>query len=137
MGVITLGYNVIYNISFSDGIVWMARITLPYTCFQPEEVSASYAATMKYLKKHSSIPVPQIFGFCLRSDPTNKTNVTYILMEWMRGHHLPVIERQSLDTDPKGLAKAKKVHEQLTDVILQMGMLRFVLFFHQPLKSRY
>jgi hypothetical protein len=121
MAAITSGYNVIYNLAFEDGIVWMARIPLPYTCFQPEEISASFAATMRYLKKHSSVPVPQVFDFCIQSDPRNKTNVTYTLMERMQGHHLPVIEQESLEPDPKGLAMAKKVHEQLTDVILELG----------------
>lgn len=63
----------------------MARIPLPYSCYQLEEVSASYAATLKCLKKHTSIPVPEVFGYQPKSDPGNKTNVTYILMERLSG----------------------------------------------------
>ena len=36
-----LGFNVVYELVFSDDVVWMARIPLPYNCFQLEDVSAS------------------------------------------------------------------------------------------------
>lgn len=42
-------------------------------------------------------------------------------MERMNGHPLDCIERRSSDATPDELAKAKKVHEQLTDIILQLG----------------
>lgn len=117
------GFNVIFEIRFSDNVAWMARIPLPYNCFQPEEISASYAATMRYLKKHSKLPVPQVFAFCRGSDPTNKTNVTYTFMEKMKGHHLPTIEKWPEEATPAELAMARKVHTQLADVILQLGKL--------------
>lgn len=99
----------------------MARIPLPYNCFQAEDVSASYAATLKYVKRHSNIPVPMVFAYCLRSNPSNKVNATYILMEKLPGHQLPTLEQDDFDPDPKDLAIAQKVHQQLTDVILELG----------------
>lgn len=118
---IPIGFNVIYEILFSDGVIWMARIPLPYRCYQPDEISACYAATLKYLRKNSTIPVPQVYGFCRQSDSANKTKVTYVFMEKMKGHHLPTIEKDSEDATPEEIAIARKVHEQLTDVILQLG----------------
>lgn len=116
-----LGFNVIYDLLFSDNVVWIARIPLPYHCFQAESVSTSYAATLNYLKRHSTIPVPTVFAYCLHSNPDNKVNATYILMEQLSGHPLPVLEQKDFDPDSKDLALAKKVHQQLTDVILQLG----------------
>lgn len=117
-----LGFNVVYELVFSDDVVWMARIPLPYNCFLPEEVTVSYAATLKYLKKNSSIPVPAVFAYCLQSDPENMVNASYILMEKLPGHPLPTLERLDLDIDPNHVKLAKKVHEQLTDIIFELGM---------------
>lgn len=119
------GFNVVYELVFSDEVVWMARIPLPYKCFQPEDVSASYAATLKYLKKHSTLPVPEVFAYCLKSNPENTVNATYILMERLPGRQLPLLERGDFEPDPKALTLAQKVHQQLTDVILQLASLKF------------
>ncbi|RJE25068.1 Phosphotransferase enzyme family [Aspergillus sclerotialis] len=118
-------FNVVYELVFSDGVVWMARIPLPYNCFQAEAVSASYAATLKYVKRHSKIPVPTVFAYYLHSSPKNKVNATYILMEKLPGHQLPTLEQEDFDPDPKDLAIAHKVHQQLTDVILELASLKF------------
>lgn len=117
-----LGFNVVYELVFLDNVVWMARIPLPYNCFQAEDVSASYAATLKYLKSHSTIPIPTVFAYCLHSSLENKVNATYILMKQLPGHQLPLLERKDFHPDPEDLAFARKVHQQLTDVVLQLGM---------------
>lgn len=122
-----LGFNVVYELVFSDNVTWMARIPLPYNCFQAEDISTSYAATLKYLRRSTTIPVPEVFALCLQSTPGNKVNATYILMERVPGHQLPPLEQTGFDPDPKDLASAKKVHQQLTDIILQLGMLAATL----------
>ena len=121
------GENAIFELIFSDDVTWMARIPLSYSCFQPEELTGSYAATLKFLKTHSSIPVPEVYGYQFHSDPSNKVNASYLLMERLPGHPLPVLEQKSLtaDPDPKELALANKVHEQLTDFILQLASFKF------------
>ncbi|KAK2754782.1 hypothetical protein FQN54_006675 [Arachnomyces sp. PD_36] len=118
------GFNAIFEINFVDDVTWMARVPLPYCCFQPEEISASYAATLKYLKKYSTIPVPQVYGSGRQSDPTNKTNVTYIFMERMKGRSLPVVEERPYEPTTTEISLVRKVHEQLADIILQLGSLR-------------
>lgn len=118
----------VYELIFSDKVTWMARIPLPYTCFQQDEVSASYAATLKYLKQHSSIPVPTVFAFTVKSNPDNKVNATYILMEKLMGHQLSVLEDEWRNPKPQDLALAKRVHEQLTDMILELGKEYFPWF---------
>lgn len=115
------GFNAVYEVVFSDKTIWMARIPLPYDCFQPEEVSASYAATLKYLKKNSTIPIPEVFASSIKSDLDNKVNASYILMENLTGHELPVLEQENLEPDLEDVASAEKVHRQLVDVILQLG----------------
>ncbi|RJE18528.1 hypothetical protein PHISCL_09132 [Aspergillus sclerotialis] len=45
-------------------------------------------------------------------------------MERVPGHQLPPLEQKGFNPDPKDLASARKVHQQLTDIILQLGTLR-------------
>lgn len=85
--------NAIFQLIFSDDVTWLARIPLSYSCFQPEILTGSYAATLKSLKKHSSIPVPEVYGYQF---PSNKANASYLLMERLPGHPLPVLEQESL-----------------------------------------
>lgn len=112
---------------FSDGVTWLARIPLPTNCFQPDECTLSYVAVLKYIKKQSRIPVPEVYHYALESDPENPTGTTYLLMERLPGHELPTLEPGSDDDDGGGgwslghLLCAKKVHEQLTDVIVELG----------------
>ncbi|KAI9812826.1 MAG: hypothetical protein M1826_002747 [Phylliscum demangeonii] len=40
------GFNVIVEIVFGDQVRWLARIPLPDGCYQPEEITLSYAATL-------------------------------------------------------------------------------------------
>lgn len=42
-------------------------------------------------------------------------------MERLSGHQLPTLEQEDFDPDPKDVATAKKVHQQLADIILQLG----------------
>lgn len=116
------GFNVIYELIFLDSVVWIARIPLPYNCYQPEEISVSYAATLKYLKKNSTIPVPEVHAYEVKSAPENEVNATYILMERLDGHPLPTLERTAFEPDPEHVVLAKKVHSQLADIILQLGI---------------
>jgi hypothetical protein len=115
------GFNVVYELKFSDGIVWVARIPLPYNCYQPDEMSVSYAATLKYIKRNSTIPVPEVYAYDVQSAPENKANATYVLMERISGHALPTLERTNFEPSEEELLSAKKIHTQLIDIILQLG----------------
>ncbi|KAJ5560589.1 hypothetical protein N7513_002988 [Penicillium frequentans] len=125
-----LGEYVKYEIKFSDGIVWIARFPLAYQCYLSEEMSASYAATLKLLKKDTTLPVPEIYGSFARSDESNKVNATYVLTQRLEGRILP-----SLDYDDPGhytdrhstkeFAQARKIHGQWTDIMLQLTCLPF------------
>jgi hypothetical protein len=115
------GFNVVFEVVFEDQVCWLARIPLQENCYQPEEITLSYAATLKYLKMHTTIPVPHVYDYAVRSNRSNATGVSYILMEKMGGKPLPEFERLDLEPNACDLALVKKVHQQLTDVILELG----------------
>lgn len=85
---------------FEDQVRWIARIPL---------------------KKHTTIPVPQVYGYAIGSDHRNSTGVSYILMEKLSGQPLPVLEDMDLEPNARDLALARKVHQQLADVTLELG----------------
>ena len=120
---VNTGFNVLQELVFSDGVTWLARIPLPNNCFQPDECTLSYVAVLRCIKKQSKIPVPEVYYHALKSDPKNTTGTTYLLMERLPGHALPTLEPDDDDNDwnPDHLLSAKKVHEQLTDLIIELG----------------
>src|SRR3569833_2261556 len=117
------GFNIIQELVFEDGTTWLARIPRPDTCFQPEEATLSYASVLRYLKKHSNIPVPTVFHYAASSDGSNKLGISYLLMNKLPGHALPTLDYGEVYREPwpSELRKAKKVHEQLTDIIIELG----------------
>ncbi|RMZ84286.1 hypothetical protein DV738_g731, partial [Chaetothyriales sp. CBS 135597] len=125
------GFNVLQELIFSDGITWLARVPLPTNCVEPDKCTLSYVAVLKYIKRRSRFLVPEVYHYALESDPENLTGTTYVLMERLPGHELPNLEPGSDDIDdddsgwsPGHLLCAKKVHEQLTDLIVELGEYR-------------
>ena len=98
-------------------------IPLPNNCFQPDECTLSYVTVLRCIKKRFKIPVPEVYYHALKSDPKNTTGTAYILMERLPGHALPTVEADNGDDgwSPDNLLSAKKVHEQLTDLIIELG----------------
>jgi len=84
---LTGAYNILYRASFSDSTTWIFKI--PCIGYLPEwsEVSArklrSEANTMTFIRKHTTIPVPEVYAF----DPRlgNVINAPYIAMECIDG----------------------------------------------------
>ena len=115
------GFNVILEVIFEDQVRWLARIPRPEICFLPVQTTLSYAATLKYLRTHTTIPVPQVYGYAAQSDTDNPTGVSYVLMEKLKGEPLPEIPCEESEPTPCDLVNAKKVHQQLADIQLQLG----------------
>jgi phage-related protein len=43
-------------------------------------------------------------------------------MEYLSGHELPTLERKTLEISDEEIAVVKKVHTQLTDIIMELGI---------------
>ncbi|KAL8387107.1 hypothetical protein RB595_010151 [Gaeumannomyces hyphopodioides] len=79
--------------------------------------SVSEIATAQYLKRFSSIPVPEIYYYDL--DPDNDIGAPVVLMERMPGQHLNKIW-DDLSLDSKKLALS-----QIASVVAQLSSLKF------------
>ena len=121
-----LGYKALFEIVFTDGITWVARCPFPYTCSSldaSDHLMHCYATALKYIKLHTSIPVPDIFTCRSRSSKENDIGVSYMLMERMPGHPL---DTEDIEEDEEGYeatyTAAEKVFRQLACFVMQLGM---------------
>ena len=92
------GVNMIRQIVFTDGIQWIIRIPMPnriivdgrpglaedYWTKERADEMKCMIYTMKYIRSHSHIPVPEIFHFDVES--TNPIGAPYIFMECIPGN---------------------------------------------------
>ena len=109
--------HVVFELEFSDSTIWIARVpvgdansnTAPtVSCLQSE------VATLQFLKQHSRIPVPDVYGYSV--DKNNGFGSPYLFMEALPGrilHLLPVI-----DDDVK-----PHVYQQVAQVMLELSRL--------------
>lgn len=110
--------NIVLEISFSDGVYWVARIKHSMVDAGITADLLSEIATMKTLKERTSIPVPHIFAHDF--SPSNQVGYPYILMEYLEGRELG--GSLVLKVPPKFFPKVAK---QIADVLFQLHRLTF------------
>lgn len=128
-------FNIVIPIKFRDGVQWLLRVPANGGSRWDEQSSRALASevfTMKYIRRKTSVPVPQIYGY----DPTagNSIGCPYILMERIEGiscHH----GWSGYDVDSKSIEQfRKRVLDDLAKVMIQLNDLTFTkagsLFCH-------
>ncbi|KAH7304985.1 kinase-like domain-containing protein [Stachybotrys elegans] len=80
-------FNILYPIDFSDGTRWLVKIPMDGVSEEWDESSAaalaSEAMTMRLIKQHTSIPVPEIYSFSSTLD--NPLACPHIFMSFIPG----------------------------------------------------
>lgn len=83
-------YNLLYPVTFEDGVRWMFKVPASGTREQFSDADAeslrSEALTMRLLRQETSIPLPEVFAFDNSCD--NKVNCPFILMSYVEGEKL-------------------------------------------------
>jgi len=82
-----------------------------------EARESSEVATLRYLRRQTSIPVPEVYYEDL--DPDNDVGASFVLMEKMPGRHLYKI------WDDMSLEQKKSALSQVAGVVVQLASLRF------------
>ncbi|PPQ64863.1 hypothetical protein CVT26_002581 [Gymnopilus dilepis] len=123
------GYNVLFEILFSDGLIWLARCPLPYHCSSQDAADyllQSYASTLRYIKLHTTIPVPTVYDCRRKSEDGNNIGASYLLMERLPGHPIDMQDVYKWHEGyPQARASAKKVFDQLCHYIMQLASVQF------------
>ncbi|KAI5859410.1 kinase-like domain-containing protein [Durotheca rogersii] len=97
--------NWVIFVSFDDGIDWVFRSprTGPSTILTDETASkmlVSEASTLKYLRAHCSIPVPEVYSYSGSKD--NDVGVPYILQSKASGRALSDYDWADCSREPSG-----------------------------------
>ncbi|KAI0198917.1 hypothetical protein F4808DRAFT_434249 [Astrocystis sublimbata] len=111
------GQNCHAEITFHDGVKWLARFRVTNMASPPLEardyILQSEAATMAFVQEHTAIPSPKLHDWGCESDAENPLGaVGYILMEKMPG--------RPLDWQMATTSQKEKVMQQLVDVFLEI-----------------
>ncbi|KAI1935728.1 hypothetical protein LOZ12_004424 [Ophidiomyces ophidiicola] len=113
---------------FDDAVEWVFRSPRPDGVVQADEtiskLLASEAATLRYIRSHSAIPVPEVYAYS--PSKNNDIGVPYILMSKAAGFLLrkkwenPGLQQTALSTEEKS-----KILSQLGTITWQLSQLRF------------
>jgi Phosphotransferase enzyme family len=122
--------NLVLEVNFGEEEYWVARIQLPasrppapfpgydrkYHSYKSKAELLSEVATMKYVKSHTNIPVPEVYGFC--AEENNAVGAMYVFMSGATG--------QLLDLLPKIPDQFKhSVYSQYATIILELSSLQW------------
>jgi hypothetical protein len=120
------GVNIVLELKFDDGVIWVAGIrqrTCPAEASQNSRKSGktieSEVATMQFLKSNTSLPVPAVYGYDVRYD--NKIGGPYIFMEAMPGKRL--LGGGRADFIPE--EHKAKVYAKIADILIELFSLKF------------
>ena len=136
-------YNLVFEILFDDGKSWIARLrsASPIQVVSQElvfesptykqHIMESEVATMNYVRRHTTIPVPEVYAFDTTS--TNPAKSPYILMECIQGWRTPLKLQELPDT------VLRKILDQLANVLFQLSSLQFpkIGYLHDDIDGGY
>ncbi|KAK2753264.1 hypothetical protein FQN54_007955 [Arachnomyces sp. PD_36] len=118
----TWGFNnIVFEVAFSDGIYWIARVQ---HTLEDSSSNESYAttiseiSTINLIRSRTTIPVPQVFDYCISSD--NPFGYPYMLTEYLPGRPCNNILARAVP-----LKYRSKVAKQLANVFFELQNLTF------------
>lgn len=86
-------FNWSCRIKFDDGVQWMVRFAVPGRIMDGDEKITHEAATMRFVKEKTNIPVPSVIAWGLSHE--NPLGLgAFIIMDFIEGEPLDVILRQ-------------------------------------------
>ncbi|KAF3934712.1 hypothetical protein ABW20_dc0105911 [Dactylellina cionopaga] len=109
------------EITFEDAVSWLARIPKPWRSSHVNESMYSQVSAWRYLRKNTRIPVPVVHHFAYDNDPGNDVGVSFMLIEKLPGQAVPELDEE----DPSNVEKARRFHDQLSDIILELSSCSF------------
>ncbi|KAF3911977.1 hypothetical protein AA313_de0205162 [Arthrobotrys entomopaga] len=114
-----LDYTV--EIVFEDKVSWLARIPKPWRSSHVNDSLSAQVSAWRYLKKNTTIPVPEVYHLAFDTDSTNTVGVSFMLIEKLPGHAVPELDEE----DPVSTDKANRFHAQLSDILLELSSCTF------------
>ncbi|KAF8309858.1 kinase-like domain-containing protein [Amanita rubescens] len=115
-------YNIVYKLSFSDGIQWAIRIPAEGDVRKPSRVRSFYLdiVTQRFISSRMSIPIPRIHYWSL--DSSNILSRPFVIMDFIPGTNLSKLwNDRNWITDQK----REKIFEQIAGWMTELSALEF------------
>ncbi|KGO67795.1 Aminoglycoside phosphotransferase [Penicillium italicum] len=121
------GFNWAVFVLFEDGIEWVLRSPVqnhPELSYNSvAKLLSSEAATLKFLKAHTDIPVPDVYSYC--AYPNNPLRIPYILMSKAQGQALETMWGGADIHHRLDSLEINKVMSQLGQITWKLAQVRF------------
>ncbi|CAH0033440.1 unnamed protein product [Clonostachys rhizophaga] len=126
-------FNMVRRITFTDDVSWVARLRMPdldavfgsREGLDPTSLMRVEVATMKYLSRNTSVPVPEVYHYDFSRD--NSIGAPFILMSYIHGNAASELRLQK-DCPPRlfGTAEQDKAfRRQMADIQVQLAAIQF------------
>ncbi|KAF8332430.1 kinase-like domain-containing protein [Amanita rubescens] len=115
-------YNIVYKLSFFDGIQWAIRIPAEGDVRKPSRVRSFYLdiVTQRFISSRTSIPIPRIHYWSL--DSSNLLLRPFVIMDFISGTNLSKLwNDRNWITDQK----REKIFEQIAGWMTELSALEF------------
>ncbi|RAL02646.1 phosphotransferase family protein [Aspergillus ibericus CBS 121593] len=126
-------FNISFRMKYLDGSSVIIRFPKPGATMFPEEKIRNEVAAIRYIQKHTSIPVPSIL-YCGTAEESPPRMGPFIIMEYIehetnmsRALNMPglgIEDRPRLDPNID-IEKLKMLYGQLAEILLQLNKLSF------------
>ncbi|RAO70470.1 uncharacterized protein BHQ10_006482 [Talaromyces amestolkiae] len=120
-------YHILYPIEFLDKVRWLLKVPINGTrdkfCDLDARSIRSEASTMRYLRKITTIPIPDVITFSSSCD--NELNCPFILMSYIDGK--PLYDIWFDRTQPNDVIEARRTKslQGVAAAMVQLGQVSF------------
>lgn len=115
-------FNIVYELSFSDGIKWAIRVPATGDVFKPSRSRSFYLdiVTQRFILSKTSMPIPRIHYWSL--DSHNILSRPFVIMDFMPGTNL-----SKLWNDKNWITglKRERIFEQIAGWMTELAALEF------------
>ena len=115
-------YNIVYKLSFSDGIKWAIRIPADGDVRKPSRIRSFHLdiVTQRFISSRTSIPIPRIHYWSL--DSNNILSRPFVIMDFIPGTNLSKLwnDRNWITSQ-----KREKIFEQIARWMTELSALEF------------
>ncbi|KAI1454172.1 kinase-like domain-containing protein [Annulohypoxylon moriforme] len=125
-------FNLVRRLDFDDGISWVARVRLPPEAspappgqYDSQRAFEVEAASMKFFKSKTTIPVPELFAY--DADPSNEVGVQWMFMEYIHGTTAEELKKIR-NSEPMmfgTIEQDRKLREQMAKIQAEMFSFTF------------
>jgi aminoglycoside phosphotransferase (APT) family kinase protein len=122
-------FNILFPIDFPDGARWLVKVPADGTAEEWDSLSAdaltSEAMTMRLIRQHTSIPVPEVYGFSATHD--NPLKCPHIFLSFIPGISLQDLWFSRDVSETNRHLYRTRILEQIAAAMTQLGQFSFRL----------